>query len=425
MFSSAALAERFLADLPDAKTHNRLASGMQKSLILDIEKQGQRFILDPKSPLEGGSWVTFDAKNLDEDNAELTILCDEDQADRKVENGKSIDWGVVAPRDAKRLARVKALYLDGKFSSAADFFHAALVLQHGVSPEDYLLAHEFAVVAIRKGYPNSAAAWLAAASEDRFLQRIGRKQRVGTQLSDPIVVDGCVTDRLRAELSVPSLADGSEQAKAFHPKIEPSLPEATTLARTPATDALVAPESNIGKLSFQEFDQMSGAGWRPLADAGKYHEAAALIVRYMAEVENPKPYLTILNFHAGQCYAMANEIDEAVRRFERSFQEEAPESYEQLAKQWNAYVRGTIAFLKGNRPELERYRNEVAAGPEGPMKSSNVPALDRLIAGFGKGYLEAYAGKSQKTNRPPLRTPTSGMPAAKAPVAPPPGAAGR
>ena len=32
---------------------------------------------------------------------------------------------------------------------------------------------------------------------------IGRNQRFGTQLSDPIIVDGCITDHLREELGVP------------------------------------------------------------------------------------------------------------------------------------------------------------------------------------------------------------------------------
>jgi len=229
IFSTAAAAERFLADLPDAKAHKRSGSALPKSFVRDLEKRGARFILDPKTPLEGGSLVAADPKNPEEDrdNPELKMLCDEDQADRSVADGKSIDWSMVAPRDAKRLARVKALYLDGKVSSAADYFNAALVLQHGAVPEDFLLAHEFAIVSVRKGYPGNAA-WLVAASEDRFLQIIGRKQRFGTQLTDPIVVDECITDRLRAEFGVPSLTEEVEQAKAFQPKSQPNqTPEPT------------------------------------------------------------------------------------------------------------------------------------------------------------------------------------------------------
>lgn len=54
-----------------------------------------------------------------------------------------------------------------------------MVLQHASRPEDYLLAHEFCVVALAKG--EKSARWLAAATEDRFLMNLKRPQRFGTQ----------------------------------------------------------------------------------------------------------------------------------------------------------------------------------------------------------------------------------------------------
>src|SRR5436190_1379819 len=62
---------------------------------------------------------------------------------------------------------------------AGDYYRAAMILQHGDVAEDYLLAHEFCVVAISKG--DARAKWLAAASEDRFLMNIDRPQRFATQ----------------------------------------------------------------------------------------------------------------------------------------------------------------------------------------------------------------------------------------------------
>ena len=56
---------------------------------------------------------------------------------------------------------------------------APMVLQHASRPEDYLLAHEFCVVALAKG--EKSARWLAAATEDRFLMNLKRPQRFGTQ----------------------------------------------------------------------------------------------------------------------------------------------------------------------------------------------------------------------------------------------------
>src|SRR5262249_1706924 len=97
-----------------------------------------------------------------QDNEELAKLYREDQDDRK---GADIDWSVVEPRDRKREARVLELYKGNQLQTGADHYHGAMVLQHGRTPEDYLLAHELCVVAVGKG--EEGAKWLAAASEGR------------------------------------------------------------------------------------------------------------------------------------------------------------------------------------------------------------------------------------------------------------------
>lgn len=147
------------------------------------------------------------------DNAELARLMDEDQADRMPPAGKSIDWKVVSPRDALRLKRVKELYTKNQLQTGGDYYHAAMILQHGDVVEDYLLSHELCVAAIGQG--DTRAKWLAAASEDRFLITIGRPQRFGTQYKADGTnqryrlynVEPGVTDDLRRIMMVPSLAD--------------------------------------------------------------------------------------------------------------------------------------------------------------------------------------------------------------------------
>ena len=58
--------------------------------------------------------------------------------------------------------------------TGADCYHAAMILQHGGEPEDYLLDHELCVVAIGRG--EERAKRLAATSEDRFLMtQLNRK----------------------------------------------------------------------------------------------------------------------------------------------------------------------------------------------------------------------------------------------------------
>jgi hypothetical protein len=148
---------------------------------------------------------------------ELTKLYNDDQADREFSPGQTTDWEAVSIRDEQRELRVKQLLAAGSLGSGADYYHAAMVLQHGISPDDYLLAHDLCVIAISKG--ESKAKWLAAASMDRFLINIGRPQRFGTQFQSKrsfrppmlISVDPSVPNALRKELDVPTLEEAKKK----------------------------------------------------------------------------------------------------------------------------------------------------------------------------------------------------------------------
>ena len=197
---------------------NRLSNRRGRTLLALISLAlciiALRYVLTPRS-VQAQARATAALK----DNAELARLHDEDQADRAPANAKDIDWTVVGPRDKARLARVKELYTQNKLYTGADYYYAAMILQHGAAPEDFLLAHEFCVVAIIKGKNDKDTRWLAAASEDRFLMNINRPQRFATQYrADPITapyrlytVDEGVTDELRSALSAPSLAKAKAQ----------------------------------------------------------------------------------------------------------------------------------------------------------------------------------------------------------------------
>jgi len=152
------------------------------------------------------------SKVTPKDSAELLSLYEEDQSDRSPSDGKSIDWESVRTRDLMRLAVVKDLYSQNKLNTGRDYYHAAMILQHGGTPEDYLLAHELCIVATSKG--SDDAKWLAAASEDRFLMSIGRPQRFGTQYTSKGAnatqliywTEPGVTDELRRALDVRPMA---------------------------------------------------------------------------------------------------------------------------------------------------------------------------------------------------------------------------
>ncbi|MBN8808100.1 MAG: hypothetical protein J0I47_07665 [Sphingomonas sp.] len=152
-------------------------------------------------------------------SAEMTALFDADQADRIA--GARTDWTMVLPHDRARRARTKALLDADMLHSADDFFHAAYVYQHGEAPDDFLLAHALAMVAIARG--RADADWLASATLDRYLQRIGQKQVFGTQFQMPPAQPATqepydrslVSDALRRALSVPDLAEQAKQRERW------------------------------------------------------------------------------------------------------------------------------------------------------------------------------------------------------------------
>jgi hypothetical protein len=153
-------------------------------------------------------------------NAELKKIVDEDQADREgfEKHAGDKNWFAELPkRDAKRLSRVREMVNQGVLQTAEDFSRAALVLQHGDKPEDFLLAHVLASAAVIAG--DLEARWLSAATLDRYLHHIGQPQIFGTQFRfegdqpwtmDPYN-DKLLPDSFRAMFGVPPIEEQRRQ----------------------------------------------------------------------------------------------------------------------------------------------------------------------------------------------------------------------
>ena len=152
-------------------------------------------------------------------NDEMTAIFDADQKARQ--SPQAIDWAVVRKEDQQRRLRTQALLDAGALNSGEDFYHAAFVFQHGGTPDDYLKAHLLAIVSVARGKPG--AAWIAAATLDRYLQNIGQPQILGTQFTRHGA--GAMTqepynrtllpDALRAAMGVPGLDKQEEQRKDY------------------------------------------------------------------------------------------------------------------------------------------------------------------------------------------------------------------
>lgn len=145
------------------------------------------------------------------------------------------------------------------------------------------------------------------------------------------------------------------------------------------------------ELSYQDFDQRPGSGWRKVARDGKFLEAAELIERYEKSKTGLNEWQQInLRFHAGQLYAFADKYDQALSRFETAL---VPREPPDAPIRWNAYVKATIAFLKKDRESLRSFRDEIAKGPKLQGSVPNLDVVDRLIEHFDEPYRVAYSGK--------------------------------
>ena len=141
-----------------------------------------------------------------------------DQAVRQSVASFEKDATRIAKDDAARREQVRALLAAGALRAGEDFRRAAFIFQHGDTPDDFLLAHTLALVALAKG--DRSASWIAAASLDRYLHAIDRPQIFGTGFT-PKALDQepfnrtFVSDDIRRQLGVPPLAEQREQMQKF------------------------------------------------------------------------------------------------------------------------------------------------------------------------------------------------------------------
>lgn len=127
-------------------------------------------------------FISFSSLADTEVNQELFQLYKADQNDRS--NG-DFTWY----RDEQRLEKVSELVSSGQLKVADDFYHAAIIFQHGRISENYKKAHELALRAVELNPSFKKAKWLACAAEDRYLHSLGKPQIWGTQFNGV----GCIT----------------------------------------------------------------------------------------------------------------------------------------------------------------------------------------------------------------------------------------
>ncbi|MCD6040112.1 MAG: Uncharacterized protein K0S27_1512 [Gammaproteobacteria bacterium] len=111
---------------------------------------------------------------------ELQKLANADQRDRdNWMRMRSPEIMAVSRNDIKRRKRVGEIFGEGCLKSANDYYAAALIYQHGDTPDHYYQTYLWATHAAALG--NIEGKPLAAMAIDRYLVSIGKKQLFGSQ----------------------------------------------------------------------------------------------------------------------------------------------------------------------------------------------------------------------------------------------------
>lgn len=165
------------------------------------------------------SWACEDA-DLSAASEKIAELYEADQNARS--GGEWTD-------DVPRRVEVAEIYAKGCLQKPADFHRAALIFQHGNSPEHYYQAWFFAARALELG--ETKAKWIIPRAIDRYLMTTGHKQLFGTNTVTPFFlgedggasyfclwpVEEALSDEMRAEFDVPLLADKRAQVAKYLP----------------------------------------------------------------------------------------------------------------------------------------------------------------------------------------------------------------
>ena len=164
----------------------------------------------------------------DTTNQELASLVQADQREAQAlvkAGGREQDLRAWVSASAPRREMVRRLIRAGGLVTAKDYVNGALLLQHGDTPEDFLLAHVLATIAGFKG--SGTGRWLSAAALDRYLSNVGQPQVFGIQAMRDFtkMATDChsmtpnlaiITDQIRKEYGYPLTAAEIQRGNQAH-----------------------------------------------------------------------------------------------------------------------------------------------------------------------------------------------------------------
>ncbi|MDR6193863.1 hypothetical protein [Siphonobacter sp. SORGH_AS_0500] len=144
------------------------------------------------------------------------FLADQEERVNHPEVG-TLAYESLRQRDQERRKWVQKMVEEKQVITAQDYYHAALIFQHGDTIDEIWMAHLWALTSVELGNP--AGKWLAAAALDRWHMYQGQPQKYGTQMVPDGIryrlwdIDPATTDEERAQWDVPSLAEMEQRAR--------------------------------------------------------------------------------------------------------------------------------------------------------------------------------------------------------------------
>jgi tetratricopeptide (TPR) repeat protein len=254
-------------------------------------------------------------------NQELTELYSTDQSDR---NGANINrpleyWIKMQSQDSTRLARVYQLLDSNKVVTGQDYYHAAMICQHGGNTWD----SDSAVSLMRKSIQLDSTInnWLLAAAIDRNLVKRGKPQIYGTQFysDEKGIWSQCwmdttvISDEERKKFHVETLKEQREKLRSMSKvslfKLLDGLKDVKQVVSFCRKEWLNKDKSAYN-LSEGEFNDL---GYY-LMSQSKYSEA------YIILLLNTELYPNAFNTHdsLGECLLKLGKVEEGLSSYRKS-----------------------------------------------------------------------------------------------------------
>jgi hypothetical protein len=137
-------------------------------------------------------------------------------------------------------------------------------------------------------------------------------------------------------------------------------------------------------LSYKEFDQTMGKGFRELLKEGlSCEKEAAMLIENYIEVNNATE--NSLRWHVAQGWANYGDYQKSIKWSKTVLLED--EDFSKRELRWNDFVLANIAFFEQDKEQLIKHRDVIAAAKEKHFGNQlNLKYLNSLITHFDKSF---------------------------------------